>query len=89
MTAQDIIRKKPYLAWYVKEPESLSEEATLENILNYGDWEDFKQFVSIKGISESADIFFHTLKKKRSNYRPEIENYFRLFFNKHAQRNIK
>lgn len=89
MLVQDIIMKKPYLAWYVSDPKKLSDEATLEHILNYGDWEDFKQFLAIKGIQESADIFLHTLEKARSNYSPKTKNYFKLYFNKYAQRSPK
>lgn len=45
MLVQDIIMKKPYLAWYVSDPKKLSDEATLEHILNYGDWGILNNFL--------------------------------------------
>ena len=32
----DLIQEKPYLFWYVKDKESLSDEAIVEAILNRG-----------------------------------------------------
>jgi len=89
MTVQEIIKNKPYLAWYVKNPKELSEEATLEHVLNYGSWDDVLQFFKIAGINKSADLFSKTLTKNRINYRPKIENYFKLYFQKHAQKSFK
>ncbi len=88
-TVQEIIKQKPYLSWYTKDPENLSEEAVLESVLNYGDWEDFKSFKSIKGLEETATLFYKALSKKRNNYRPEVQNYFKLYFDKYAQRDFK
>ena len=61
MTVQEIIKNKPYLAWYVKDPGELSKEATLEHVLNYGNWNDVMQFFEIEGVSKSADLFSKTL----------------------------
>lgn len=80
-TINDIIKKKPYLAWYVKNPEKLSRESVLEHVLNYGNWDDFQRFLQIKGINETFKLFKITLAKKRSNYSPEIKAYFLRFFN--------
>ena len=49
MTVNSIIKNKPYLVWYVKDPDKLSEESVLEHVLNYGNWEDVQQFIKIKG----------------------------------------
>lgn len=57
MKVNDIIKAKPYLAWYVKAPENLSEQSVLEHILNYGDWNDVQQFIKIKGLKETAKLF--------------------------------
>ena len=48
MKVNAIIKNKPYLAWYVKEPEKLSEESVLEHVLNYGNWDDVQRFIKIK-----------------------------------------
>lgn len=86
LKVQEIIKQKPYLSWYTKDPRNLSDEAVLESVLNYGDWEDFRAFREIKGLKETAKLFYRTVNKKRKNYRPEVENYFKLYFDKYAQR---
>ncbi len=84
MSVQFIIKNKPYLAWYVKNSEKLSDESVLEHVLNYGDWEDVQKFIKIKGIKETAKLFYRTLKKKRVNYSPQIRSYFKKYFKKHV-----
>jgi hypothetical protein len=84
MTVNSIIKNKPYLAWYVKDPEKLSEESVLEHVLNYGNWDDVQQFIKIKGKDESAALFKKTLTNKRTNYSPAIKSYFYRYFNNHV-----
>jgi len=84
MSVNDIIKAKPYLAWYVKSSEKLSEESVLEHILNYGNWDDVQQFIKIKGKEDTAKLFNQTILHKRTNYSPSITSYFyRYFNNKH------
>lgn len=84
MFIQDIIKQKPYLAWYVKDPGQLSDESVLEHVLNYGNWEDVKTYIRIKGSRETAQIFRKTNSKRRTNYLPEVQHYFMRFFQKYA-----
>lgn len=84
MSINDIIKNKPYLAWYIKNPEKLSEQSVLEHVLNYGNWEDVQQFISIKGIAETAKIFHETVSHERTNYSPQIQSYFSRYFARHA-----
>ena len=84
MTVNNIIKKKPYLAWYVKDPEKLSEESVLEHILNYGNWDDVQLFIKIKGLKETAKLFNKSLKNKRINYQPVIKSYFYRYFNENV-----
>ncbi|MBI4225875.1 hypothetical protein HY612_02070 [Candidatus Roizmanbacteria bacterium] len=81
MSVNDIVKNKPYLAWYVKNPEVLSEQSVLEHVLNYGDWEDVQLFIKIKGQKETAELFKKSLANKRTNYLPAIKNYFIRYFN--------
>ena len=81
MTVNNIIKNKPYLAWYVKNPEKLSEESVLEHVLNNGNWEDVQLFIKVKGINETAKLFNKSLKNKRSNYQPAVKSYFSRYFN--------
>lgn len=83
MNVNDIIKNKPYLAWYVKDPSSLSEESVLEHVLNYGNWDDVQRFISIKGKENTANLFNKTLTNKRTNYSPVIKSYFYRYFNQH------
>ena len=83
MTVNSIIKNKPYLAWYVKDPEKLSEESVLEHVLNYGNWDDVQQFIRIKGKDKTTSLFKKTLKNKRTNYQPAVQSYFSRYFNYH------
>jgi len=80
MTIHDIIRQKPYLAWYVKDPTNLSPVSVLEHVLNYGDWEDVQNFIKIMGFAKTKQLFIISLKKKRTNYQPAIKSYFSRYF---------
>jgi hypothetical protein len=81
MIVNAIIKNKPYLAWYVKDPEKLSEESVLEHVLNYGNWDDVQLFIKIKGLIQTAALFNKTL-EARTNYTPPIQHYFSRYFSK-------
>ena len=83
MTVNSIIKNKPYLAWYIKDFEKLSEKSVLEHILNYGNWDDVQLFIKIKGINETTKLFNESLKNERTNYQPAILSYFSRYFNHH------
>ncbi len=85
MTINDFIKKRPYLVWHTKNYDGLSEEAIVEAVLNYGDFDDVKKMIKILGIKRTSIIFEKKSKQKRCNYRPEIKNYFHLYFNKYAK----
>ena len=85
MTVGSFIKSKPYLCWYVKNPENLSTESILETVLNYGDFDDVKNIFKIIGIKNASKTFSRQLRNKRHNYRPQIANYFKLYFQKYAQ----
>ena len=70
--------------WHVKNTARLSPAAILEAVLNYGDWRDVKTLFKIVGVKKAAGIFRKQVKSHRHNYRPEIANYFKLYFQKHA-----
>jgi len=84
MTMTSFIKKRPYLIWYTNNYNNLSEKAIVESVLNYGDFNDVKKLIKILGIEKTAAIFRNSLIKKRCNLRPEIKNYFQLYFNKYA-----
>ena len=87
MTLKNFIKKRRYLVWYVKNFDELSHESIVEAVLNYGDWDDVRALFNILGLKKAAAIFFKKSKKSkvgRQNYRPEVINYFTLYFNKYA-----
>ena len=87
MTLQEFIQERRHLIWYVKNVSDLSEESIVEHILNYGNWDDVQTLIKIMGIGKVAGIFRRKSspdKFGRQNYRPEIKNYFQLYFNKYS-----
>ena len=84
MTINDFIKERPYLVWSTDNYNHLSEEAIMESVLNYGDFDDVKKMLAILGIKKAALIFKKQISGKRSNYRPKIKNYFNLYFKKYA-----
>lgn len=84
MTINNFIKERPYLIWYTKNYENLSEEVIVESVLNYGDFDDVRKLFSILGIEKVARIFAKQIKRDRNNYKPKIKNYFTLYFKKYA-----
>lgn len=84
MTLGDFVRKRKYLFWSTKNYDGLSPGAVLEGVLNYGDMNDVRELLSILGIQEAAKIFHAQTNRPRINYRPEVKNYFQLYFQKYA-----
>lgn len=83
-TLDHFIKKRLYLIWHTQNYEKLSEESIVEAVLNYGDYSDVLDLIKILGIKKMAKIFRQKSGGKRSNFRPEIKNYFNLYFDKHA-----
>ena len=86
MTLRKFIKARPYLFWYVRDLDKLSEEAVVESVLNYGDFDDVKKLISILGIKKTTRIFRKQThpRRKRVNYYPEIVHYFKHYFHAHA-----
>ena len=81
---RSLIKGRPYLAWYVKDFKKLSVESIVETVLNYGQWQDVQKLMKILGICETRDVFDRVVSKKRSNIRPQTENYFKEYFARYA-----
>jgi hypothetical protein len=83
-----LIRKNAHLFWYTKdsEKENLPLPVVLEFFINYADKEAIKSLFKIVGIKNAAKVFFEQIDNwgNRSNYFPELQNYFTLYFNKYA-----
>lgn len=79
------MRARKHLVWYAADPEDLPVESIIEHTLNYGDWDDVQKLIKIIGIKKMAEIFRKQTGGFRTNYRPEVSNYFRLYFNKYTK----
>jgi len=74
------------LFWSVSEKDLsyLSEEAIVETILNYGNLHNFLSLTEIMGLKQFSLIFKKQLSYKRSNYLPQVSNFFNLVFSKYV-----
>lgn len=83
-----LIRKNAHLFWYIKdsEKENLPLPVVLEFFINYAQKEDIKELFHIVGINYAAKVFFEQINQwgDRSNYFPEFQNYFTLYFKRYA-----
>lgn len=84
MTIGDFVKKRKHLFWSTKNYDGLSNGAVIEAVLNYGDMKDVKELISLLGIREVSKIFKEQTNRPRINYRPEVKNYFQLYFQKYA-----
>ena len=80
---QELIKNKQ-LIWYTNQYDKLDDEAIVEAVLNYGDWDDVQSLIKTLGMRHVADIFRAHAFRQRTNYLPEVSNYFNLFFEKYA-----
>jgi len=81
---QELVKKKPYLIWHTKNYEHLSERSIVENVLNYGSWEDYLFLEKVLGVKQLRGFFEDIKNKKRTNLRPQTINYFSNYFGKYA-----
>ena len=81
---QQLFKEKPYLAWYIRDTNDLSEESLLEHIFNYGNWDDYKKAESVLGIEIIKKSFEKMTRIKRVNLRPQTINFFGNYFHKYA-----
>ena len=82
------IEEKKDLFWSVgnSRKKDIGETLLVETILNYGSQEDVRELIDILGLKKMAAIFFsNTQNPNRHNYFPEVENFFRLYFQRHAR----
>jgi hypothetical protein len=90
---QKFIEKNQSLFWYTPKDklDGISDSLLVETILNYGSLEDIKELFKIKGINNVANIFFHDInlsERRKGNYFELVINFFTLYFNRYAQRNL-
>lgn len=63
----------------------LSDDAIVEQVLNYGDYAAVKNLLAIWGTDHVAEVFQrNTAPGRRVNYFPEVRQFFNLYFKRHA-----
>jgi len=82
--ARDIIRKNPSLIWYVKSVDNLDLASITEHVLNYGDWDQFKELINAVGINEVAKTFYEHAFRPRCNYKEMSKIFFDRVFKKNV-----
>lgn len=78
------------LWWWVPEEkiENLDLNSIVKAILSYGDIEDIKKLFELIGIEKAAEIFNKQIIGLRPDYSNKTINFFKLYFQRHAQRNF-
>lgn len=81
-----LIKEKSALFWWIREDKKkdISIKLLVETILNYGNIKDIKKLFKLVGIKKVAKIFFGDISRQRVNYYPQVANFFKLYFKKHA-----
>jgi hypothetical protein len=82
---RSFIKKRPYLIWYTRDFQHLSEAAILEAVLNYGDFDDVRKIIALLGKKKAAHIFQKQAGRRRTNYDPKIAHYFKMYFKRYAR----
>ncbi len=85
---KEFIKENSQLFWWIKpeEKENIEISFLVEAILNYGNEKSVKKLFDLIGIQKVAEIFYRQTSRERTNYHPRTVNYFRLYFQKHVQR---
>jgi hypothetical protein len=87
---EEYIENHKSLFWYTpqEKKKDISNQLLVETILNYGTMNDVRELIDIMGVEKISEVFFSAKGRKKSNYYPEIYNFFSLVFKRYAtQRN--
>ena len=81
---REMVKKKPSLIWYTNSYDELNEQAIVEAVYHFGSWDDIDKFHKIVGLREAKELFHTLIQKPRSNLKPIVQNYFTLYYDRHA-----
>ena len=87
-SVEEYIEKRKDLFWSIHDSQkkNISESVLVETILNYGTLEDVRELIQLFGLEHIANIFYQaTENRPRKNYFPQVENFFKLYFDRHVQ----
>ena len=83
------IQEHGYLWWWMPEEKKklLSLNSVVEAILNHGTEKSVKKLFELIGLNRVSEIFFRQISGRRPNYNKRTIHFFKLYFQRHAQRN--
>ena len=86
MSREQLINKHKDLFWYTPDDQkqNVSDALLVENILNYGTLDDYRELVQTLGKERVAEVFFSATGRQKQNYYPEIYHFFSLVLKKDA-----
>ena len=85
---QSYIEPRRALFWSVgkNRTHEISDPLLVETILNFGTQEDVHELFRVLGLKRVAEVFFEATRgRSRHNYFPQVENFFRLYFERYAR----
>lgn len=87
---KEFIYQHSNLFWYTPEDKKgdISHEFLVENIMNYGDFDDVKKLIQILGMARLAEIFKNLHGRKKLNYYPEMYHFLSALIQRYAPSNI-
>ncbi len=77
---EQLIKKSPYLWWWVKDREKLSVESVVQGVLANGDMDDLMMLFKLLGREQVKQIFLQQISMPRHNYRKQTVNFFKKVF---------
>jgi len=92
MDKSEFILKIRPLFWSVSDSklDIISDELFVETVLNYGRLEDVQTLFGLLGLEKVATIFRKgAVQRERTNYLPQVKNYYTLYFDKYAPGDTK
>jgi len=92
MDKSEFILKIRSLFWSVSDSklDLISDELFVETVLNYGRLEDVQTLFGLLGLEKVATIFRKgAVQRERTNYLPQVKNYYTLYFDKYAPGDTK
>lgn len=87
---KEYIRKRSSLFWHIKPDakERISLESLVEHILSWGNGDDVRRLFELLGTEKVAEIFYKQISRQRVNYKSRTMYFFKLYFDRHVQRNF-
>jgi len=92
MDKSEFILKIRSLFWSVSDSklDLISDELFVETVLNYGRLEDVQTLFGLLGLEKVSTIFRKgAIQRERTNYLPQVKNYYTLYFDKYAPGDTK